>query len=110
MIKNHNVRSHIWVFINCLINNPEFSSQTKDSLTSTVSSFGSKCIIQDDYVKKIKKLGVLDKLLEMAELKGQQQLKKGDGKKKSRLTGAVKHVLITFLLCVNRMVVVTINY
>lgn len=87
VLKPHHVRSHLWVFMNCQIRNPEFDSQTKENMTSNVSAFGSKCAITEDFIKKVKKSGLMDKLLEVVQFRGQQQLKKGDGKKKSRLSG-----------------------
>lgn len=37
------VRTHLMVFINCLIENPTFDSQTKDTLTLKKDKFGSVC-------------------------------------------------------------------
>ena len=42
-IKPHQVKNHIWVFVNCLIVNPTFDSQTKENMTLQTKSFGSKC-------------------------------------------------------------------
>ena len=46
-IKPYQVKSYLCVFINCLIDNPSFDSQTKETLTTNVSKFGSTCIIND---------------------------------------------------------------
>lgn len=43
VIKPHQVKNHIWVFVNCLIVNPTFDSQTKENMTLQTKSFGSKC-------------------------------------------------------------------
>ena len=32
-IKPHQIRNHMWLFINCLIVNPSFDSQTKELMT-----------------------------------------------------------------------------
>ncbi len=40
-IKVHQVKSKLFVFINCLIVNPVFDSQLKDNLTSRPKNFGS---------------------------------------------------------------------
>ncbi|PIO53216.1 hypothetical protein TELCIR_25459, partial [Teladorsagia circumcincta] len=42
-IKKVLIKNHLCVFVNALIENPAFSSQTKDVLTTSVSDFGSKC-------------------------------------------------------------------
>lgn len=41
-IKPSQVKSYLWVFVNCQIVNPAFDSQTKDTLTTKPSKFGSK--------------------------------------------------------------------
>ena len=41
-VKSDQVKNHIWIFINCLIENPTFDSQTKEYMTLKQSSFGSK--------------------------------------------------------------------
>lgn len=51
-VKAHNVKNHLWVFVNALIDNPAFDSQTKETLTLRQSSFGSKCELSDDILKK----------------------------------------------------------
>ncbi|KAI8020134.1 putative protein phosphatase 2C 39 [Camellia lanceoleosa] len=42
-LKAHAVKIHLWVFVNALIDNLAFDSQTKETLTIRQSSFGSKC-------------------------------------------------------------------
>lgn len=51
-VKAHNVKNHLWVFVNALIDNPAFDSQTKETLTLRQSSFGSKCELREDFLKK----------------------------------------------------------
>ena len=42
----------MWIFVNALIENPAFDSQTKEALTLKSSAFGSKCELSEDFVKK----------------------------------------------------------
>ena len=84
-IKQQYVKDSLFVFINCIIENPTFSSQTKDKHTTRVSEFGSKITITEDFIKKILKLGFVDALLAIAEAKDKKQLTKTDGKKVIRL-------------------------
>jgi DNA topoisomerase II len=51
-MKAHNVKSHLWVFVNALIDNPAFDSQTKETLTTRQGSFGSKCELSADLLKR----------------------------------------------------------
>lgn len=51
-VKAHNVKNHLWVFVNSLIDNPAFDSQTKETLTTRQASFGSKCDIPESMLKE----------------------------------------------------------
>jgi len=42
----------MWLFVNALIENPTFDSQTKETLTSPSSKFGNKPTIKEDFIKK----------------------------------------------------------
>lgn len=42
-IKPFQVKNHMWVFINCLVVNPTFDSQTKENMTLQAKSFGVSC-------------------------------------------------------------------
>jgi len=53
-VKPFQIRNHLWIFVNALINNPEFDSQTKETLKSKQSAFGSKCELSDVFYKKRK--------------------------------------------------------
>jgi len=39
-IKPFQVKNHMWIFVNCLIENPTFDSQTKELMTLQAKSFG----------------------------------------------------------------------
>ncbi|KAL0873030.1 hypothetical protein Bca101_022735 [Brassica carinata] len=84
-VKAHNVKSHLWVFVNSLIDNPAFDSQTKETLTLRQSSFGSKCELSEDILKKVAKSGVVENLLSWATFKQSKDLKKTDGSKADRV-------------------------
>lgn len=85
-VKPQYVKDSLFVFINSTIENPTFSSQTKDKHTTRVSEFGSKFTLTDDFTKKILKLGFVDSLLAVAEAKDRKSLAKTDGKKVVRLS------------------------
>ena len=51
-VKAHNVKNHLWVFVNALIDNPAFDSQTKETLTTRQTSFGSKCDVPEPMLKE----------------------------------------------------------
>ena len=51
-LKPHIVKNYLWVFVNALIDNPAFDSQTKETLTTRLSSFGTTCELSDKFLKK----------------------------------------------------------
>ena len=87
---NH-IKNHLWVFVNCLIENPAFDSQTKMTLTTRRTNFGSTCEISDKFLKRvIKQSGIIDRVLSWAQFRQAKQLKKSDGKRTGRITGIPK--------------------
>lgn len=52
-IKPFQIKNHLWIFINCLINNPTFDSQTKENMTLQPKGFGSKCILTDKFITSV---------------------------------------------------------
>ena len=85
-VKPSLVKDSLAVFINCFVENPSFSSQTKEVLTSKVS-----CKLGDDFLKKVvQKLSIVDKVLEEQKKKDSKDDKKTDGKKQSKISGIPK--------------------
>ena len=52
-VKPFQIKNHLWVFINCLIENPSFDSQTKENMTLKERSFGSKCNLSEKFIKSV---------------------------------------------------------
>ncbi|KZT51053.1 type II DNA topoisomerase [Calocera cornea HHB12733] len=91
-LKAFQVKGHMWLFVNCLVENPSFDSQTKDTLTLKATGFGSRPAISDEFMKKVAKTGIVDNVLAFAKFKADQAQKKTDGTKRSRLVGMAKLV------------------
>lgn len=89
-IKPFQVKNHMWVFINCLIVNPTFDSQTKENMTLQAKSFGSKCTFTDKFMNSISKTGILESVLSWAKFKAQNDLAKTSGKKNTKIRGIPK--------------------
>ena len=51
-VKAAQVKNHMWLFVNALIENPTFDSQTKETLTLPASKFGTKPKLTDEFYKK----------------------------------------------------------
>lgn len=52
-VKAHQIKQHMWLFINCLIVNPTFDSQTKENMTLPPKSFGVKCNLSEKFVNTV---------------------------------------------------------
>ncbi|CAA7271414.1 unnamed protein product [Cyclocybe aegerita] len=89
-VKPAQIKSHMWIFVNALIENPTFDSQTKETLTLPASKFGSKPTLSEDFFKKVLKSAIVDNILNWAKFKADQQIKKTDGAKRNRLLGLTK--------------------
>ena len=80
------VKAHLNVYINCLIENPSFDSQTKQTLTTNLRDFGSSCVISDAFIKELLKSGITDRVLSEIKLKENSKIQKQLKKiKKNRL-------------------------
>ncbi|XP_026544234.1 DNA topoisomerase 2-beta isoform X1 [Notechis scutatus] len=90
-VKPFQVKNHIWVFINCLIENPSFDSQTKENMTLQPKSFGSKCQLSEKFFKAASNCGIVESILNWVKFKAQTQLnKKCSSVKHSKIKGIPK--------------------
>ena len=89
-VKKNQIMNHFCVFVNCLVENPTFDSQTKEFLTTRPKSFGSTCTISPTFLKKIEKSEIVQNIIAYSRFKESQALKKTGGKKKTKLTGIEK--------------------
>ncbi|KAH7926207.1 DNA topoisomerase II [Leucogyrophana mollusca] len=89
-VKPAQIKNHMWIFVNALIENPTFDSQTKETLTLPASKFGTKPALSEEFMKKVQKTSIIDHVLNWAKFKADQQIKKTDGSKRNRLTGLTK--------------------
>ncbi len=89
-VKPAQIKNYMNVFVNCLIENPAFDSQTKEFFITKKSKFGSKCDLSASFLKKVEKSGVVEKILAFAKFKEKEKLGKKGGKKIVKLTGITK--------------------
>ena len=92
-LNNNQIKQNIWIFLNCKIENPSFDSQTKETLTSKVSNFGSECVIKEKYMKEILKSNIVTNIIEYGKAKAKVKLHKAltsSTKKSARLLGIEK--------------------
>jgi DNA topoisomerase-2 len=80
-VKSSYISQNLSVFVESVIEDPSFLSQTKDMLSTKVSEFGSKCEISEDFMKRLFKTGLIEEILSFAEYKEKGQLTQTDFKK-----------------------------
>ena len=84
-IKAQHIKDNIMIFVKATIVNPAFDSQSKETLTTAVTKFGSTCSVSDKFIDKLYKTGIVDKALSLTEVQDQKKLVKTDGKKVSKI-------------------------
>ena len=89
-LKSHHIRKNLCVFIKAAIENPQFDTQTKEFLTTPMAAFGSRCNINDQFIKDLAKTGIAEKIMDFYRFKDAQEAKKTDGRKQGRIKGVPK--------------------
>ena len=81
------IKNHLSVFVNCLVDNPTFDSQTKENLTTKPSVIGKEVIqLSDKFLKQVEKSGIIDSVMNFTKFKQNQALmKRKGGTKKKKL-------------------------
>lgn len=89
-IKPHQIKDNLTIFINSVIEDPSFSSQAKEELTTKASLFNIKCELGEKFIDKICKTGLINELVQIAQIKQLGELEKSDGKKTTNLKSLTK--------------------
>jgi DNA topoisomerase-2 len=89
-VKPNTIKEQLMLFLRCDIENPSFSSQTKDELGTAVANFGSSCKVSDEFIEKLAKMGVMDAACALTEVKETKAAKKTDGAKTRTIRGIPK--------------------
>jgi DNA topoisomerase-2 len=89
-IKPAQIKNHMSVFVNCLVENPTFDSQTKENLTTRPTDFKKKVQLSEKFLKQVEKCGIVDDIVRLSQFKEKKSLERKNGTKKSKLTGISK--------------------
>ena len=89
-VRAASIKDNLIIFIKCSIVNPTFDSQSKETLTTPMSKFGSKAELSDLFMTKLFKTGISQKIMEICALTDDKTLKKTDGKKSNTIRGIPK--------------------
>ena len=84
------VKNQLMVFVKSTIVNPSFDGQTKETLTTNRTKFGSTCEISQKFINELAETGIIQKIIVQAEYKNSKVLKKTDGKKTLMVRGIPK--------------------
>ena len=84
-IKAPYVKENIMVFVNSVIENPSFDSQSKEVLTTPYREMGSRCDISDSFFSKTGRIGIIDHIMESLAARETAAARKTDGKRKQTI-------------------------
>ena len=84
------VKDNLVFFIDSVIDNPSFSSQSKETLTTKPSEFGTTYELNKSFMNKLSKSGIVQQIISLAKFKESNKLNKTDGKKTSTVRGIPK--------------------
>jgi DNA topoisomerase II len=90
------IKEQLFVFVNCVIENPSFDSQTKDYLNTSVTKFGSSYEVSSGLIDKLAKMGIMNTSCALSEIKDKKNAKKTDGNKNKNIRGIPKLVDANF--------------
>ena len=68
-VKPANIRNHLFVYVNALITNPAFDSQSKETLTTRPNAFSGAasatpaCTLSEKMLKAIESSNIIDHIL-----------------------------------------------
>lgn len=89
-IKTSAIKENLVVFLDSVVENPAFASQTKETLTTKSTEFGSTYEPSDKFIKKLVATGIVEQIVNWAKLKDEATLSKLSGKKTSSIKGIPK--------------------
>ena len=83
-LKEAHIKDNMMLFLKCSIENPSFSSQTKEYMTTVTKNFGSKCNVSDQFIDKLSKTGILQQAQKLGQFKESIKLDKSVTSSKNR--------------------------
>jgi DNA topoisomerase-2 len=86
-VSANTIKEQLIVFVRCDIENPSFDSQSKECMNSPYNKFGSSCTISDGFIERLSKIGIMDAICALTELKENKLAKKTDGSKTKNIRG-----------------------
>jgi DNA topoisomerase-2 len=96
VVSANTIKEQLILFVRCDVENPSFDSQTKECMNTPYNKFGSSCIITDAFIERLSKIGIMDTLCALTELKDNKIAKKTDGSKTKNIRGIANFIDANF--------------
>lgn len=74
-LKPNDIKNHLFVFISCSVNNPAYSSQTKEKLITDVKNFGTSHTVTEKTLKAIFASDITETILDWVSKKAEAEEK-----------------------------------
>lgn len=87
VVSANTIKEQLIIFVRSDIENPSFDSQTKECMNTPFNKFGSSCIVSDTFIEKLSKIGIMDTLCALTDIKENRIAKKTDGSKTKNIRG-----------------------
>ncbi|KAJ3371281.1 DNA topoisomerase 2 [Allomyces arbusculus] len=85
LLKPAVIKNQLILFINCVIINPSFNSQTKETMTKRADTWGTSYELDSGFIKKLVDSSVFEGIMELFTKQEERVLAKTDGSKKSTI-------------------------
>lgn len=97
-IMPNTIKQYLTFFVNCIIEDPGFNSQTKEYMNSKIADWCTcgnncpdvKCDISDQFIERLCTSGLMTEVINMSKFKEMRDLDKTDGKKVGNLRSVEK--------------------
>jgi DNA topoisomerase-2 len=89
-VNPNTIKDQIILFLRCDIENPTFDGQIKEHMKTPPTNFGSRCEVSDKFIEKIAKLGIMETVCAITEIKEHRAAKRSDGSKIRVISGIPK--------------------
>ena len=87
VVSPNTIKEQLFLFLRCDIENPSFDSQSKECMNSPFQKFGSTCTVSDAFIEKLSKMGIIETVCALTEMKENRNAKKTDGVKTKHIRG-----------------------
>ena len=85
VVKEQFVKENMMIFVNAIIEDPKFDSQTKCMHTTPKTKFGSTCDISNTFINELFDTGIVDTIIELTMMKSAQMMSRSDGNKRRKI-------------------------